>query len=64
MFRVDVTPGDRVEAGQVLLALEAMKMEAPVTAPAAGLVVDVAVTPGDQVGPGQALVVVRAEVAA
>ncbi|GEA88954.1 urea carboxylase [Cellulomonas cellasea] len=64
VFRVDVAPGDRVEAGQVLLALEAMKMEAPVTARAAGVVVDVAVAPGDQVGPGQALVVVREEVAA
>ncbi|MBB2921710.1 urea carboxylase [Cellulomonas cellasea] len=64
VFRVDVAPGDRVEAGQVLLALEAMKMEAPVTALTTGVVVDVAVVPGDQVGPGQALVVVREEVAA
>ena len=59
VFRVDVRPGDVVERGQQLLALEAMKMEAPVTATVAGTVVDIVVTPGDQVGPGQVLVIVE-----
>ena len=45
--------------GQQLLALEAMKMEAPVTATVGGTVVDIVVTPGDQVGPGQVLVIVE-----
>ena len=52
VFRVDVRPGDVVERGQQLLALEAMKMEAPVTATVGGTVVDIVVTPGDQVRPG------------
>ena len=38
VFRVDVRPGDVVERGQQLLALEAMKMEAPVTATVGGTV--------------------------
>ncbi|MBD8059311.1 urea carboxylase [Cellulomonas sp. JH27-2] len=58
VFRVDVQPGDRVDEGQTLLALEAMKMEAPVASPVAGVVVEVTVTPGDQVGAGQVLVIV------
>ena len=33
-----VTEGERVEAGQPLAVVEAMKMEAPITAPAAGTV--------------------------
>ncbi|KQR11873.1 urea carboxylase [Cellulomonas sp. Leaf334] len=59
VFRVDVRPGDVVERGQQLLALEAMKMEAPVVATVGGRVVDIVVTPGDQVGPGQVLVIVE-----
>ncbi|KGM13851.1 urea carboxylase [Cellulomonas bogoriensis] len=58
VFRVDVAPGDVVTEGQTLLALEAMKMEAPVVATTTGTVVEVTVTPGEQVAPGQALVVV------
>jgi urea carboxylase len=57
VWRVDVRPGDRVEPGQTLLALEAMKMEMPVPAPNAGTVVEVLVRPGDEVRPGSPLVV-------
>jgi urea carboxylase len=64
VFRVDVRPGDVVVEGQTLLALEAMKMEAPVVATVSGRVSAVTVTPGDQVGPGQVLVVVEQRVAA
>jgi urea carboxylase len=64
VFRVDVRPGDVVVEGQVLLALEAMKMEAPLVAPVSGRVTAVSVSPGDQVGPGQVVVVVAQEVAA
>jgi 3-methylcrotonyl-CoA carboxylase alpha subunit len=38
VVKVLVDEGDRVEAGQLLLVLEAMKMEQPVTAPHAGRV--------------------------
>jgi methylmalonyl-CoA carboxyltransferase small subunit len=54
--RVLVADGDEIEAGQVLLVLEAMKMETEITAPAAGKVVVVLVKPGDAVQGGQALI--------
>jgi urea carboxylase len=49
-----------VVAGQALLALEAMKMETVVTAPADGVVTHVLVEAGHQVDPGTPLVVVGA----
>ena len=54
--RVLVADGDEIEAGRVLLVLEAMKMETETTAPAAGKVVAVLVKPGDAVQGGQALI--------
>ncbi len=44
-----VAEGDRVEAGQSLFILEAMKMENEIHAPKAGLVSQVAVKPGQDV---------------
>ncbi|MFE1883627.1 5-oxoprolinase/urea amidolyase family protein [Streptomyces diastatochromogenes] len=57
VWQVNVAPGDMVTAGQPLLALEAMKMESRVPAPADGLVAEVLVSPGDQVEAGRALIV-------
>ncbi|MBI4940060.1 MAG: hypothetical protein HY830_04870, partial [Actinobacteria bacterium] len=57
VWRVDVRPGDVVEAGAPLLALEAMKLETVVAAPVPGVVTAVVVTPGSQVGAGSPLVV-------
>ncbi|MGQ9365063.1 biotin/lipoyl-containing protein [Azospirillum sp. ST 5-10] len=47
--------GDRVEAGQSLLTLEAMKMQTSVAAPRAGTVAVVAVAAGTAVQEGQIL---------
>ncbi len=58
--RVAVAVGDRVEHGDVLVVLEAMKMEHTVAAAAGGTVAAVHVTAGDQVETGQVLVVVDA----
>jgi propionyl-CoA carboxylase alpha chain len=52
-----VAVGDRVEAGQLLIVLEAMKMEHRITAPAAGSVSELRVAEGDQVANGELLVV-------
>jgi urea carboxylase len=60
VWKVDVTVGERVVAGQALLALEAMKMETVVTAPADGVITHVLVKAGHQVDPGTPLVVVGA----
>jgi urea carboxylase len=58
VWKVEVVVGERVVAGQALLALEAMKMETVVTAPADGVVTHVLVEAGNQVDPGTPLVVV------
>jgi propionyl-CoA carboxylase alpha chain len=50
--------GDIVEAGQVLVVLEAMKMEHAVRSPTAGTVVAVRVTASQQVETGAVLAVV------
>ncbi|PRQ11410.1 acetyl-CoA carboxylase biotin carboxyl carrier protein subunit [Corynebacterium sp. 13CS0277] len=54
--KVLVAEGDDIEAGQVLLILEAMKMETEITAPAAGVVGALHVAEGDAVQGGQALI--------
>ncbi len=56
VIRVPVTPGQSVEAGELLLVLEAMKMETQMTAPRAGTVKKVHVEPGNSVKVGQVLV--------
>ncbi|MFE3550110.1 biotin carboxylase N-terminal domain-containing protein [Streptomyces kronopolitis] len=55
-----LTEGDRVEAGQPLLWLEAMKMEHKITAPAAGTLTSLPVHTGRQVEVGTLLAVVDA----
>lgn len=50
--------GQAVNAGDVLLILEAMKMQNEITAPAAGTVKSFSVNAGDSVKPGQAMVVI------
>ena len=59
VLRVAVQPGDAVEAGQLLLVLEAMKMENEVNAPKAGTVKEVPVSEGAQVSEGQTLVILE-----
>ena len=59
VIEVRVAEGDRVGAGQVLLIMEAMKMEHSVTAPQDGTVAQVSVGAGDQVDADALLVVVE-----
>jgi 3-methylcrotonyl-CoA carboxylase alpha subunit len=54
--RVQVAPGDEVRRGDVLIVLEAMKMEMPVRAPADGRVTAVNCREGEMVQAGQDLV--------
>ena len=55
VIRLNVGVGDRVEAGQALMIVEAMKMEMPINAPVSGKVRHLAVQSGDQVATGQLL---------
>ena len=56
-----VQPGDRVEKGQRLAIVEAMKMEHALVAPADGEVAEVAAEVGSQVAEGARLIVVKAD---
>lgn len=56
ILAVNVKEGDSVSAGDVLLVLEAMKMENELTAPEAGTVSQVLVKQGDAVNSGDPLV--------
>jgi biotin carboxyl carrier protein len=56
IVRVSVAPGDRVEAGQGLVVMEAMKMENELRTRSAGTVRVVRVTPGVAVEKGAILV--------
>jgi biotin carboxyl carrier protein len=55
ILAVHVAEGDRVEKGQVLVVLEAMKMEHAVKSPRAGVVAGLAAEPGKMVGLGDVL---------
>lgn len=56
---VNVTEGEPVARGDVLVVLESMKMELAVAAPSDGVVGEVAVRAGDRVALGQVLVAVE-----
>jgi propionyl-CoA carboxylase alpha chain len=58
VIEVRVAIGDRVEAGAVLVILEAMKMEQKVLAPAAGVVSEIRAAAGDQIEAGRVLAVI------
>ncbi len=57
--RVMVKPGDKVSSGDVLLYIEAMKMENEIVAPSDGEVAQVFVKPGEVVETDQPLVELR-----
>ena len=57
VLAVHAAPGDTVAQGQLLMIVEAMKMEHRITAPAAGTVTEVRARPGDQVSGGDLLAV-------
>jgi acetyl-CoA/propionyl-CoA carboxylase biotin carboxyl carrier protein len=55
IVKVAVAEGDVVEAGDLVVVLEAMKMEQPLTAHAAGTITDLSANIGDVVSSGTAI---------
>jgi len=58
VWKVEVTVGAAVAAGDVLMILESMKMEIPVEAPVAGTVSELRVAPEDPVAEDQVLAII------
>jgi biotin carboxyl carrier protein len=56
VIEIAVEVGQRVSAGDVLITLEAMKMELPIRAPRDGIVSAIRCQPGELVQAGVALV--------
>jgi biotin carboxyl carrier protein len=57
VWQVRIEVGAEVAEGDELVILESMKMEIPVTAPSAGLVLELRVAPEDNVQEGDVLAV-------
>jgi len=58
VMKLSVQKGAQVKEGDVILVLEAMKMETPVTAPASGILGSFSVAQGEVVKTGQVLAVI------
>ena len=56
---VSVAVGDRVEAGDTVAVIEAMKMESSISAPVAGTVESIAPAPGGLLEPGDLILEIR-----
>ena len=56
VWKVEVTVGQSVAAGDALVIVESMKMEIPIEAPAAGTVAEIRVAEGDRVAEGAVVV--------
>lgn len=61
VWQLNVKPGDKVAAGDVVAIVESMKMEFPIEADAQGTVAKLSVAEGQQVSPGQSLLILDME---
>jgi pyruvate carboxylase subunit B len=59
VLKVEVSEGERVERGQGIIVIEAMKMENELKASSAGHVTDIRVAAGQAVDKGQTLLVIE-----
>jgi biotin carboxyl carrier protein len=58
ILKIEKQVGDRVEEDDVVMVMEAMKMEIPIVAPAGGTIKEIKVSPGQAVEAEQALAVI------
>jgi acetyl-CoA carboxylase biotin carboxyl carrier protein len=59
ILKVEKQVGDRVEEDEVVLVMEAMKMEIPIVAPVSGVLKELKVSPGQAVEAEQELAVIE-----
>ncbi len=59
ILRVEKNVGDQVEEDDVVVVMEAMKMEIPVVAPVSGVVKEINVAAGESVEAEQALAIIE-----
>ncbi len=59
IVKVSVVEGDQVSEGDLVIVLEAMKMEQPITAHRSGVIANLQAAPGDPVSSGQVLCEIR-----
>jgi len=59
VFKIECKVGDKVEEDQVILVLEAMKMEIPVVAPTTGAIKEIKVSVGQTVESDTVLAVIE-----
>jgi len=58
ILKIEKQVGDHVEEDDVVMVMEAMKMEIPIVAPAGGTLKEIKVSPGQAVEAEQALAVI------
>ena len=59
ILRVEKKVGDKVEEDEVVVVMEAMKMEIPVVAPSSGILRELKVSPGQAVEAEQVLAIIE-----
>ena len=59
ILRVEKNVGDLVEEDEVVVVMEAMKMEIPVVAPSSGVLKELKVSPGQAVEAEQVLAIIE-----
>jgi urea carboxylase len=59
IWKIEVKVGDKVEAGEVLVILESMKMEVDIEAEMSGVVSQILYKEGDNIESGDVLVVIK-----
>jgi biotin carboxyl carrier protein len=59
ILRIEKNVGDAVEEDEVVVVMEAMKMEIPVVAPGSGVLKELKVSPGQAVEAEQVLAVIE-----
>ncbi len=59
VLKINAQPGEEISRGQVLMVLEAMKMENEITAKSDGKIKEIKVSEGASVNPGDVLVILE-----